>query len=147
NTASFASCCRRGWGMWKWWGGWKRVWFARRFERRRTGFPTCPDIRSTVGQVGKPVLHYGLQFSRFVDRYDGHFVCVRKPQHFGFVEKDGFVGLDGQDAAAGFVESFQGADADGGDVEAHVLLWLGDFHQCKTADVAELAGAADAFVG
>ena len=55
--------------------------------------------------------------------------------------------FDGEDGGAGGDERLDGAEADGGDVEAHVLLRFGDFDDGEAALRAEFAGAADAGVG
>ena len=82
-----------------------------------------------------------------LQRHDHHLIAVGESYDFRFVDDDCLAGFDGQDSCAGFLHGPQGAEADGGDVEAHVLLGLGDFHDGEITGRAELAGAADARVG
>ncbi|KAJ3050531.1 hypothetical protein HK102_012282, partial [Quaeritorhiza haematococci] len=81
------------------------------------------------------------------DGDDGDAVAVGEGDDVGLVDDDGAVGLDGEDPAAGLVEVLDGGQADGGDVEPHVLLGLGHLHEGPAPGAAELAGAFDAAVG
>ena len=69
--------------------------------------------------------------------------AVRQFDDFALVEHDRHFTFDRQHPAAGFSHGLQSFDADGGDVEPHVLLRFGDFDDREPAAAAEGAGAAD----
>jgi len=49
------------------------------------------------------------------------------------VEHEGFAGLDSEAGCTGCLHGLDGGDADYGDVEAHVLIWLGDLYDGEGA--------------
>ena len=83
----------------------------------------------------------------FVQRHDGHPVTVGQGHRLFLIDHDGLAGLDGQHAAAGLVQRFDGVAPDRRHVEAHVLLRLGHLDHGETAGAAQLAGAGDGPVG
>lgn len=78
---------------------------------------------------------------------DGDFVAVGQFHDFTALEDDGFAGFEDEAACAGGVHFFDGLHADGGDVEAHVGVFVGDLDEGPAADFAELAGPLDHGVG
>ena len=74
-------------------------------------------------------------------------VSVGQRDDVGLIEEDRLAGLDGQDLGPGLMEILDRGDADGRDVEPHVLLGLGDLDERPAAGAAELAGTFDAAVG
>jgi len=76
--------------------------------------------------------------------YDAQF--VRRSNGGFLIEHDRFPRLDGDHFPAGFVQRFDGALADGGHVEPHVLIWLGDFDQRHAAAFAQFARPHDTSV-
>src|SRR5690349_18250421 len=80
-------------------------------------------------------------------RHDGEAAAVRQGDGVGLIEENGAVRLDGQDAAAGEAQRLHGGAADGGHVEAHVLLRLGHLDDGEAAGPAQLASAENRAVG
>lgn len=81
-----------------------------------------------------------------VDTNDGDPSLISGGDDSGFVGHDDFVCFDGETGGVVGFEVFNGIEADGGDIESHVLFWLGDFEQCPCTTFAEFACAFDHFV-
>src|SRR6267142_6327459 len=78
--------------------------------------------------VGTRVRHGGWEragLAYFSERHDADAVAVGEGHGLGLVDDDGLAGLDGQHPAAGLVDRFDSGAADGRNVKAHILLWLG----------------------
>ena len=84
---------------------------------------------------------------RFAKRDDCNALLGRLAAEGFPVKQDGAIGFDGEHGTTGAGHRVEGFGADSGDVEAHVLLRLGDFHDGESAAGAQLAGALDALVG
>jgi len=82
----------------------------------------------------------------FIDGDDGQAVLVGRADHLVLVQDDRLAGLDGQRTGPGFGQRLNRAHADGGDVETHVLLRLGDLDHREPAGWTQLSRAANAFV-
>ncbi len=70
-----------------------------------------------------------------------------KIEEFRLVDEDGFASFHHQRFGAGGHHGLQGAYADGGHIETHVLPGFGELHDGESASPTQCAGAADAFVG
>ncbi len=90
---------------------------------------------------------HGAEAVEFGQRNDRQAVAVGQGDDLGLVDDDRLAGLDRQHPGPGSVQVLDGRDADGGHVEPHVLLRLGDLDERPAAGPAELAGALDAAVG
>src|SRR5579862_8191876 len=103
------------------------------------------DLRLRTSDLS---LRRELQFDLFgLEGDDGNSEPVGQFDDIGLVEHDGQLAFDGQHAGAGFAHRLDRLDADGGDVETHVLLRLGDFDDGEAAAAAQAAGPSNRRVG
>src|SRR5712691_11175091 len=77
----------------------------------------------------------------------GDSIAVGQFDHFGFFEDDGFSEFEDNAGGAGGVEFVDGGGSDRGDVQPHVLIFVGDFDAGPAAGFAEGAGAFDHGIG
>lgn len=63
------------------------------------------------------------------------------------IDKDGAVGFDGDSAAAGANQILEGAESNGRNIEAHVLMRLRNFDERKSAARTQLTGARYQCIG
>src|SRR4051812_32669885 len=167
--------CSTAWAMVDWSGRFNSRWSvpARSLRRakRRTwirmgGGGQCPSYRAAVAQmqgrhgrgtqdpgtnspfadIHPPLYGRGRVF-RAVVADDGDFVAVGQFHDLGAFEDDGFAGLEHEAACSRLMHFFDGLRADGGDVEAHIGIFIGDFEEGPAADFAELAGPFDHGIG
>ena len=66
-------------------------------------------------------------------RHDGDAKLIRPMKRLFAINKYRFTRFDGNCGSPGSMELFHGSQADRWDIETHVLLRLGNFHQRKAA--------------
>lgn len=97
--------------------------------------------KHSPNQDSLPDTHRSLLF-----REDRHAFLPTQADNFVFTQEEGQSGFDDDGIDAGLGGGLDGAGADNGNVEAEVLVGLGNFHH-HGLPLAECAAALEGFVG